>query len=168
MIDRVNFMEKEETLIKSIKQQAEVFLLDAREFFPFATYIDNKNGVVPFSAYIEDENDRSVSQPLIDMLERGIRTRINSGKCIIGALAYDVVMTKNHEKFDVMVIRIYENDKFVERYFKYDIYEGYVTFFEVEAYAFSRFSPFGIYFHQRLLTIPTTLHPRTRKRHRQN
>ena len=133
MIDRMNFMEKEETLIKVIKQQAEIFLLDAREFFPFGTYIDNKNRVVPFSAYIEDENDRPESQPLIDMLERGIRTRINNGECIIGALAYEVVMTKNYEKFDVMVIRIYENNKFVERYFKYDIYEDHVTFLEVEA-----------------------------------
>ncbi|MGZ3999792.1 MAG: hypothetical protein ACXVIY_04160 [Mucilaginibacter sp.] len=125
-------MDNHERLINGLKQQAEAFLLDAREFFPFGTYIDNRNGVLPFSAYIEDANDRPESQPLIDMLERGIRTRINNGECIIGALAYDVVMTKNHEKFDVMVIRIYENDKFVERYFKYDIYEGHVTFLEVE------------------------------------
>jgi hypothetical protein len=126
-------MDNYERLINVIKQQAEAFLLDAREFYPFGTYINSKNEVVPFSAYIEEANDRPESQPLIDMLERGIRTRINSGDCITGALAYDVVRTKNHVKFDVMVIRIYENDKFIERYFKYDSYEGHVTFLEVEA-----------------------------------
>lgn len=126
-------MDNRERLINVIKKQAEAFLRDAHEFFPFGIYINGKNEVVPFSAYIEDANDRPESQPLIDMLERGIRTRINNGDCIVGALAYDVVMTKNHEKFDVMVIRVYENDKLIERYFKYDIYEGYVTFLEVKA-----------------------------------
>jgi hypothetical protein len=126
-------MDNYERLLNIIKQQAEIFLLDAREFFPFGTYINSKNEVVPLSAYIKDANDRPESQPLIDMLEQWIRTCINNNDCVIGALAYDVVMTKNHEKFDVMVIRIYENDKFLEHYFKYDIYEDHVTFLKVDA-----------------------------------
>jgi hypothetical protein len=122
-------MKETDLLIKVIKQQAEAFLLDAGEFFPFGTYINSKNEVVPFSAYIEDENDRPKSQPLIDMLEEGIQTRINNGKCIVGAVAYDVFIHENQEKFEAIVIRIFENDNFVERCFKYSIHENHVDFF---------------------------------------
>jgi hypothetical protein len=122
-------MEQTDLLIKVIKQQAEAFLLNAGEFFPFGTYINDKNEVVPYGVYIEDDNDRPQSQPLIDMLERGIRTRINTGECIVGALAYDIFVHENQEKFDAMVIRIFENDTFVERCFKYCIHENHVDFF---------------------------------------
>lgn len=123
-------MEIIERLIEVIKQQAEVFLLDAGEFFPFGTYINNKNQIVPFSAYIEDINDRPESQPLIDMLEKGIQTRLKNGECVVGALAYDVLIHENQEKCDAVLIRIYDNDKFVERCFKYRIHEKNVDFFQ--------------------------------------
>lgn len=115
-------------LVKVIKQQAEVFLLNAREFFPFGTYINSKNEIVPFSAYIEDVNDRPKSQPLIDMLERGIRTRLDNGECIIGALAFEIVLTENQQKFDAMLIRIFENDNITEKVFKLYIHEKHVEF----------------------------------------
>ena len=121
-------MDKIEILIKVIKEQAELFLLDAAEFFPFGTYINSKNEVVPFSAYIEDINDRPQSQPLIDMLEKGIKTRIKNGECIVGALAFDVLINENQQKFDAIMIRIYEGDNFVEKYFKYYIHEQYIEF----------------------------------------
>lgn len=121
-------MDRTETLIKIIKQQAEVFLLDAREFLPFGTYINGKNEMVPLGAYIEDVNDRPKSQSLIDMLERGIRTRMNDGECIIGALVFDVLISENQQKFDAIMIRIFENDNFVEKPFKYYIHENHVEF----------------------------------------
>lgn len=92
------------------------------------TYINSKNEIVPLGAYIEDVNDQPVSQPLVDMLERGIRTRINNGDCIIGALAFDVLISENQQKFDAIMIRIFENDNFVETSFKYHIHENYVEF----------------------------------------
>lgn len=122
-------MEPIDILIRNIKLQAEIFLLDAHEFFPFDTYISSENEIVSLSAYIEDVDDRPESQPLIDMLERGIRTRLDDGECIIGALAYDILVNEDQKKFDAIMIRIYENDNFVERYFKYDIHENHVDFY---------------------------------------
>jgi len=125
-------MHRIETLIKIIKQQAEAFLLDAGEFYPFGTSIGKEDQIIPIGAYIEAEDDRPESQPIIDLLHKSIRKENENGYYIVGALAYDILMTKNREKFDAMAVRIYENDKFVERYFKYDIYESHVNFFEVE------------------------------------
>lgn len=121
-------MDNTEILIKVIKQQAEVFLLDAREFFPFGTYINSENKVVPFSAYIEDADDRPESQPLIDLLEKTIQTKINNREGVIGALAFDVFINDEQGRFDGMIIRIIENDILVERRFKYTIHENHVDF----------------------------------------
>lgn len=96
---------------------------------PFGSYINSKNEIVPFSAYIEDVNDRPESQPLIDMLEKGIQTRVKNGECMIGSLAYDVFVHEDQKKFDAMVIRIYDKDKFIEKCFKYSIHENHVDFF---------------------------------------
>ena len=126
-------MTQSETLIKVIKQQAEVFLLDAHEFYPFGTAIDKENNIIPLAADIQAENDRPESQPLIDILDNHILNGIINGEYVIGGMAYDILMTKNQEKFDAKLIRIYESDKFVERYFKYTIYDDHVKFFEVES-----------------------------------
>ena len=125
-------MTQAETLIKVIKQQAEVFLLDAHEFYPFGTAIDKENNIIPLAAAIEAENDRPESQPLIDKLDNHILNGIKNGEYIIGGSAYDILMNKNQEKFDAMLIRVYENDRFVERFFKYYIHEDKVKFFEIE------------------------------------
>ena len=66
-------MEREEILIKVIKQQAELFLLDAREFFPFGTCLGPHDEIIPIAAYMDDKDDRPKSQPLIEMLENSIQ-----------------------------------------------------------------------------------------------
>ncbi|WP_426670939.1 hypothetical protein ACPPVU_06840 [Mucilaginibacter sp. McL0603] len=121
-------MENTEILVKVIKQQAEVFLLDAGEFFPFGTCIGKDNAIIPIAACIEDENDRPESEPLIEMLENNIKSGLANEHFIIGALAYDVFLHENQEKFDAIVICIYENDNFVKTHFKYSIHESHVEF----------------------------------------
>jgi hypothetical protein len=115
-------------LIDAIKKQAELFLLDAGEFFPFATAIGQRNEVIPIGAYIEDENDRPQSQQLIDLLEKGIKKEIAEGRYLIAALAYDAFIYEGEQKFDVIIISFYESDSFVEKYFKYHIHKDYVEF----------------------------------------
>jgi hypothetical protein len=121
-------MESMEVLVKVIKQQAEVFLLDAGEFFPFGTCIGKDNAIMPIAVYIEDENDRPESKPMMEILENNIKNGLVNGDYMIGALAYDVFVHENEEKFDAIVVRIYENDNFVETPFKYRIYENHVEF----------------------------------------
>ena len=122
------YMDNDQILLNVIKQQAKIFLLDAGEFFPFATCIDKENKIIPTAAYLEDENDRPESQPLIDMLEGSLKRGLNSGEYSIGAVAFDVLLTENGEKYDGIAIRIYEVDAFTEHIFKYYIYENHVEF----------------------------------------
>ncbi len=55
-----------EKLARVLKQQAEAFLLDAREFYPFGTYINMKDEIVPFGAYT-GEDEYPPSQDVIDL-----------------------------------------------------------------------------------------------------
>jgi hypothetical protein len=121
-------MDRIETLIRIIKQQAEVFLLDAGEFFPFGTYIGPEDNIVPFSVYIEDENDRPESQPLIEMLQTSIKKKLTKGECLAGALAYDIFIKENGEKFDAIMIHIFDANNDYEKPFKYYINENHVEF----------------------------------------
>ena len=121
-------MDNYERLINIIKQQAEIFLLDAGEFFPFGICIGKNNEAIPIAAYIEDVNDRPESQPLIEMLEKGIETELAEGSYIIGALVYDAFVKENQTKSDAIMIRIFENDNFTEKRFKYHIHENHVEF----------------------------------------
>jgi hypothetical protein len=121
-------MENDEILINVIKQQAEMFLLDAGEFFPFGALINKENKIIPTAAYLEDENDGPQSQPLIEMLEESLKRGLANGDYIIGAVAFDILFTENDEKYDAIAIRIYETDAFSERVFKYYIHENHVEF----------------------------------------
>jgi hypothetical protein len=121
-------MDNDEILLKVIKQQAEIFLLDAGEFFPFGTCINKENKIIPTAAYLEDEDDRPESQPLIEMLEGSLKRGLNNGEYIIGAVAFDILLTENGEKHDAIAIRIYETDAFRERIFKYYIHQNHVEF----------------------------------------
>ena len=121
-------MDRVETLIKVIKQLAEVFLLNACDFFPFGTYIGQENNIVPFSVYAEDVNDRPASQPLIKLLEDNIKKGLAEGRYLAGALAYDIFIKENGEKFDAIMIHIFDGDNDYEKPFKYYIHENHVEF----------------------------------------
>ena len=121
--------QRKDLLINWIKQQAEVFLLDAGEFFPFGTYINKNNKVVPCSAYIEDVNDRPESLPLIKMLEDFYKKGLESGNVLIGAIAIDVVLNERGEKHDGLQIRFFENGSESTETLKYVISDDHVDFY---------------------------------------
>lgn len=119
----------EERIISIIQKQAEVFLLQAKEFFPFGTYINVDNKIVPVGAYFE--NDRTPSQEIIDLLEKGFRDHLGKGECKIAAIAIDILIRKMDEVYDGMEIRFYEPNKDMHRkLFRYLIKESSVEFIE--------------------------------------
>lgn len=63
-----NYSEK---LIAAIKEQVQMFLLDAGEFYPFSTCIDKNNQIKPVSAFLGV--DFSSSLELIFLLEKELR-----------------------------------------------------------------------------------------------
>ena len=118
-----------EKLISVVKQQAEAFLLDAREFYPFGTYINAKNEIVPVGAYLGSEYSPSLE--VIDLLERAFNDKAKKGDCIIGGIAVDVTQKVNDKSYDAIEIRFFEPDKEgYKKYFRYEIKESSVEFIE--------------------------------------
>ena len=119
-----------ERLIRVLKQQAELFLLDAKEFYPFGTYINMQDEIVPVGAY--PGGNHPLSSDVIDLLERSFKESIRLRECKIGAIALDILIRKNGEAEDGIEIRFFEGDKDVyNQYFKYVINNS-----DVEFYAF--------------------------------
>lgn len=117
-------------LITILKEQAQVFLLDAKEFFPFGTYINKEDKIVPVGAYLG--SDYSPSLMLIDLLEKDFKQGIMNDDYKIAGIAIDCSLRENNSSFDIIEIRLFEADKEVyNRHFKYEIKEHSVDFFDV-------------------------------------
>jgi hypothetical protein len=119
-------MDEAEKLINVSKTQAEAFLLDAGEFYPFGNYIDKEDEVKPLLIYLE--NDMPKSQEVIEVLEDSFKLElINEYK--IAAIATDVLITVKGEKLDALQIRLFEDGKEVtEIYLKYTVNKDKVEF----------------------------------------
>ncbi|OCX50828.1 hypothetical protein BEL04_19045 [Mucilaginibacter sp. PPCGB 2223] len=123
-------MKKEEQLLKNIKAQAQVYLLDASEFFPFGAGIDSQGNIQPFSAYLEHDNDRPDSLLLIDLLTKSIKKSLLNGDYIIAAIGIDITIKKDGQTYDGLEVHFFESDKMYKMHFKYSIKPNYVEFCE--------------------------------------
>ena len=117
-----------EKLIDVLKPQAEVFLLDAKEFYPFGTYINMKDEIVPVGAYTGEEHPPS--QDVIDLLERGFTKKLQNEECKIGVIALDIYINEYNEKYDAIEVRFFEPGKEVyKKHFRYLIKDTCVEFY---------------------------------------
>jgi len=125
-------MEKQiDKLINVIKMQAQVFLLDSGEFYPFGTCIDKFNKIIPVGAYLGEEHSLSVD--LINLLEKDFKEGINNDNYQIAAIAVDVIIRKNYNKYDGIEMIFFEPNKDAyKKHFKYIIHENYVEFIDYE------------------------------------
>ena len=114
-------------LINAIKQQAEGFLLEAKEFYPFGTYINKKNEIVPVGVYLG--NDYSPSLEIIDLLEKNFKDNIKKGECKIAAIAIDVVIKEKDVNHDAIELRFFvDGRESYKKYLKYEIKQKQVVF----------------------------------------
>jgi len=115
-------------LITIIRSQAELFLKEMGEFFPFGTYINGKGIIVPVGAFTEEENPASID--LINMLSNYIHNKLIEGDCTIAAIAIDSIIRENGQAFDAIEVRLFENEsENIEKvYLKYKIEEHGVSF----------------------------------------
>lgn len=112
-----------EQLIDVVKQQAELFLLDAFEFYPFGSYISLENEIVPVGVSLE--NDFPTSAEVISSLEKYF-SGIDYKAAII---AIDTKVNKGGELFDALQIRLMSRDSDIKTlYFKYLINDQQVQF----------------------------------------
>lgn len=95
-----------EILINALKLQAEMFLKEFGEFFPFATAIGLNNEVIPISIYSEDEKPESIT--VINELEKAIMYFENKKRYKIVGICTDVLfkLDDNHMKTDALELRI--------------------------------------------------------------
>jgi len=118
-------------VINTLKLQAELFLLDAGEFFPFGTYINKDSEIVPVGACLKNENDRPTSLEVIELLEKAFNFDIETGKCKIAGIAIDITIRENNETYDGIEMRFFEpNKKVYTKLLKYRINRNSVDFFE--------------------------------------
>lgn len=94
-----------EIVIEVIKQQAALFLLDAAEFFPFGTYINLTDKIVPLAVKVVNEDDRPDSESLIEMLEGYFKA--NKENYVVGAIGVDVAIKKEDVKVDALRIQLF-------------------------------------------------------------
>ncbi|BAU52601.1 hypothetical protein [Mucilaginibacter gotjawali] len=114
-------------LVEILKQQAELFLLDAGQFFPFGTYINMQNEIIPVGAYFE--NDQTSSAEVIELLEKALNDHIEKRECQIAAIAIDVTIKENQVSYDAIELRFFEPEKEAcNMYLKYTIKGSTVEF----------------------------------------
>ena len=123
-------MEKDrEKVVNILKQQLKLFLLEAEEFYPFGTYMNMKNEIVPVSAYFDDEEPSSLK--IIGLLEKTFNDYVKKGICKIGIIAIDVVVRNNIEHYNAVEMRFFETGKEqYKKYLKYKINEHSVEFLD--------------------------------------
>lgn len=118
-----------EKLIKVIKEQVQMFLLDAGEFYPFGSCIDENNKIKTVGVFFEDEHPSSLE--VISLLEKNMRTGTQNGVYKIAAIAIDVTINENSMDQDAIEIRIFEKDnREYKKYIKYNTYGTHVAFYD--------------------------------------
>ena len=116
-----------EKLITAIKEQVQIFLLDAGEFYPFGTCIDKKNQIRPVSAYLN--NDFPSSLELISMLEKRLKEGVGNGDYRVAVLVVDVTVKEDNISNDAIELRFFEpNNLESKHYIKYITHSSYIEF----------------------------------------
>jgi len=119
-------MKNADRLIKSIKDQAQIFLLDAGEFYPFGCCIDKMNQINSVGVYLE--NDNPSSSELILLLEKNARTGVESGQYEIAVIVIDVTINENNVDHDAVELRFFEVSCEYTNYIKYFTYGTHIEF----------------------------------------
>lgn len=119
-----------ERLIKSILEQAAIFLTDANEFFPFGTAIDFRDNVIPIGVYIGNENPKA--QEIAEMLNVAVNAGVINGKYKVAAICIDVLIYIGDQKVNAMQVDILYNQSRRTIYYNYfkDV-NGHYAFEEI-------------------------------------
>jgi hypothetical protein len=118
---------KLEELIKTIKEQVQIFLLAAGEFYPFAACIDRENRIKPVGVYLENDNPSTLE--VVAILELNIREGMENGDYRMAALAIDVTIKEENVDFDAVELRIFDmNNQDYKRYVKYQTFGSHIKF----------------------------------------
>ena len=103
------------------------------EFFPFGGVMLSTGECVLSASYIEAEDDRPESTPLIELLEEGLRSRAASGECIATVIVYDALTIPpgKQSKQDTVICSLEHLKHYsIDACFPYTLKNGCVEFEE--------------------------------------
>ena len=115
-------------LTKNILSQAEHYLNDSDEFYPFGYSVKGNDELSPFSVYFEDDHPNSIE--VINELEKAIQSQVNSNKFKAAAIGVDVYLNlpNSSDKVTAIQIRYFPSGISEEKLFKYHRKEGKYLF----------------------------------------
>ena len=113
MEDKTNSINR---LKENILLQAEYFLNDIQEFFPFASVITSTGVVKPTNVYFGEEYPDP--NKVIDELRKGLSTGLQRGDCQMVAIGIDVFLPaqENDERQSAVEIRIMDINGLIVKY----------------------------------------------------
>ncbi|PZX91847.1 hypothetical protein DOS84_18675 [Flavobacterium aquariorum] len=116
-------------LIDLMLIQAQKFLEELGEFFPYASVLSSEGELSTLGIYNDDDSDFTAKKA-IDVFQNNIQKEIENGSVLIGAIGIDVLIKETNENA-IMVKATEDGIKWHERNFLYTIKDNVV---EIEKY----------------------------------
>lgn len=116
-------------LIELMLLQAQSFLEEIGEFFPYASVLSSEGELSTLGIYNDDDNDFTAKKA-IDIFQNNIKNEIEKGTVSIGAIGIDVLIRETNQNA-IMVKASHDGIKWHERNFLYTINDNVV---EIEKY----------------------------------
>lgn len=116
-------------LIELMLLQAQSFLEEIGEFFPYASVLSSEGELSTLGIYNDDDNDFTAKKA-IDIFQNNIKKEIEEGTVSIGAIGIDVLIKETNQNA-IMVKASHDGIKWHERNFLYTISDNVV---EIEKY----------------------------------
>jgi hypothetical protein len=116
-------------LIELMLLQAQNFLEEIGEFFPYASVLSSEGELSPLGIYNDNDSDFTAKKA-IDIFQNSIKKEIENGSILIGAIGIDVLIKETNENA-IMVKATDDGIKWHDRNFLYTIKNKVV---EIEKY----------------------------------
>ncbi|MFW0739949.1 hypothetical protein [Flavobacterium sp. T12S277] len=116
-------------LIELMLLQAQKFLEELGEFFPYASVLSSEGELSTLGIYNDDDSDFNAKKA-IDIFQNNIKKEIENGSILIGAIGIDVLIKETNENA-IMVKATDDGIKWHDRNFLYTIKDKIV---EIEKY----------------------------------
>lgn len=116
-------------LIEIMLLQAQKFLEELGEFFPYASVLSSEGELSTLGIYNDDDNDFTAKKA-IDIFQNNIKKEIENGSVLIGAIGIDVSIKETNENA-IMIKATDDGIKWHDRNFLYTIKNKVV---EIEKY----------------------------------
>jgi len=121
-------MNFEKTIITNLKTQAEKYLFEAEEFYPYGVIINQKNELIPISYY--DGQEFPEPEIILNGLKEYIINELEKNNIKMGGIGVNVtIKDKNENPKDALMTMIFKKNSIQPeiQYYEYEIKDKKVT-----------------------------------------